>query len=105
MPRRPAVPTRPVGVCLGVSLAVALAGCANLPGDQPQTKAKPVAAYAAAQTFDSRADPNPAAGWPEDGWWRAYGDAQLDTLVDEALRGSPTLAQARARIEKARGEV
>jgi NodT family efflux transporter outer membrane factor (OMF) lipoprotein len=88
-----------------VALAAALAGCASLPGDEPQTKAKPASAYATAQTFDSRADPNPGVGWPEDGWWRAYNDPQLDALVDEALRGSPTLVQARARIEKAKAQV
>src|SRR5262245_11045960 len=25
--------------------------------------------------------------WPQDEWWRAYGDSQLDSLVREALAG------------------
>ena len=41
------------------------------------------------------------AGWPAADWWRAYGDPQLDTLMDMALRGAPDLAQARARVSSA----
>ncbi|MGD9788761.1 MAG: efflux transporter outer membrane subunit [Sulfuricellaceae bacterium] len=39
--------------------------------------------------------------WPEEEWWRAYGDPQLDSLVAEALAGSPFLQVARARVDKA----
>lgn len=34
-------------------------------------------------------------------WWNAFGDAQLDALVDQALHGSPTLAAALARMRQA----
>lgn len=37
----------------------------------------------------------------DDRWWSAFGDAQLDALVDEALRGAPALAQAEARVRSA----
>ena len=31
------------------------------------------------------------ASWPAERWWTAYGDAQLDALVEaQALAGSPT---------------
>ena len=40
--------------------------------------------------------------WPELRWWRAYGDAQLDRLVEQALSAQPSLAVAQARIEQAR---
>ena len=43
----------------------------------------------------------PEAAWPGDGWWRAYGDAQLDALIEEALRGSPDLDLAQARLHAA----
>jgi len=36
-------------------------------------------------------------GGPADGWWRDYGDAQLDELVALALTQAPTLDLARAR--------
>jgi NodT family efflux transporter outer membrane factor (OMF) lipoprotein len=37
----------------------------------------------------------------DDRWWTAFGDAQLDALVNEALRGAPALAQAEARVRSA----
>jgi NodT family efflux transporter outer membrane factor (OMF) lipoprotein len=39
--------------------------------------------------------------WPRDQWWQDFGDPQLDTLVSEALAGSPTVAQAAARLRVA----
>jgi NodT family efflux transporter outer membrane factor (OMF) lipoprotein len=56
-------------------------------------------AIASLETHASLAAPE--APWPADGWWRAYGDAQLDGLIDEALSRSPDLAAARARLAKA----
>jgi NodT family efflux transporter outer membrane factor (OMF) lipoprotein len=35
-------------------------------------------------------------------WWRAFGSSDLDRLVQQALEDSPTLAQARQRLEQAR---
>jgi NodT family efflux transporter outer membrane factor (OMF) lipoprotein len=35
-------------------------------------------------------------------WWRAFGSNDLDRLVQQALEDSPTLAQARHRLEQAR---
>ncbi|MEZ5565857.1 MAG: hypothetical protein R3F24_10210 [Gammaproteobacteria bacterium] len=40
-----------------------------------------------------------------DTWWKAFGDAQLDTLIDQALHGSPTLAAALARMHQAQAEL
>lgn len=76
--------------------ASALAACASLPAPTPARQAKAPQAYASTQSFAA-----PAAEWPGDSWWKAYGDAQLDGLVGEALTGSPTLAQAEARVRKA----
>ena len=41
------------------------------------------------------------ADFPRDDWWNALGDPQLDALIDEALRGTPTLAAADARLRSA----
>jgi NodT family efflux transporter outer membrane factor (OMF) lipoprotein len=43
----------------------------------------------------------PMADWPPDEWWHRYKDAQLDRLVAEALRDSPTLEVAAARVRRA----
>ncbi|CAN5858495.1 multidrug efflux MFS transporter outer membrane subunit VceC [soil metagenome] len=71
-------------------LIAALAACATLP---PTTqRATPLAAETLASN-DSV--------WPADGWWRAYGDSQLNGLIDEALAQSPDIAAASARLAKA----
>ena len=82
---------------LAGATATALTACAAIPdlGREPQPK--PVAAYAADQSFTA-----PAADWPQDAWWTAYGDAQLNQLMREALAGSPDLVEAEARVRQAR---
>jgi multidrug efflux system outer membrane protein len=35
-------------------------------------------------------------------WWKLFGDAQLDALIEQARRDSPTLASAAARVRQAR---
>ena len=42
-----------------------------------------------------------AAAWPRADWWKTFGDARLDALMDEALADSPTLNIAAARTRKA----
>jgi NodT family efflux transporter outer membrane factor (OMF) lipoprotein len=80
--------------------AAALSACATLPPAAPARVAKPATAY---ETQTSLAAP--AAEWPADRWWTAYGDPQLDQLVDEALKGSPSLAAAEARVRRAQAVV
>jgi NodT family efflux transporter outer membrane factor (OMF) lipoprotein len=41
-------------------------------------------------------------GAPRADWWRAFGSAQLDTLVDEALKANTDLAAANAALKVAR---
>jgi len=79
----------------GVALT-ALTACATVPKLGPPPQAKAPAAYATEKTFAA-----PTADWPQDRWWTAYQDPQLDKLVDEALAGAPTLAQAQARVRQA----
>jgi NodT family efflux transporter outer membrane factor (OMF) lipoprotein len=83
----------PVSAMLG---ALALSACA-VPDVGPMPTIAPPAAFAATRTF---AGPGGAV-WPEDSWWTAYGDPQLDTLIDEALAGAPDLAAAAARVRQA----
>jgi multidrug efflux system outer membrane protein len=49
--------------------------------------------------------PTAGAEWPAAEWWKAYGDATLDRLVEMAVGTSPTLATAHARYESARQSV
>ena len=43
----------------------------------------------------------PAGQWPADGWWQAYGDAQLAGLIGEGLAGATDLRVAQARYAAA----
>jgi NodT family efflux transporter outer membrane factor (OMF) lipoprotein len=86
-----------IGATLSILMAALLtSACATLPAPTGPRVAKAPDAYAATQTLSAD-----AVAWPVDTWWKAYGDAQLDGLVDEALVGSPTLAQAEARLRRA----
>src|SRR5450432_391600 len=90
----------PRGNSLSKSLAVALllalplAGCMDAPATAPQ------------QTEITKlglgAQPAPQLA-PD--WWKAFGDPQLDRLVDQLLASNPTLQSALARIRAAQAEV
>src|SRR5580658_4993698 len=81
-------------VALVACAALQAAACADLPATSgPRPQIKPPEAYQDQQSFTA-----PATDWPSDRWWDAYGDAQLSGLIDDALKGSPTLAQAEARL-------
>ncbi len=43
--------------------------------------------------------------WPSTAWWQRYNDPVLTTLVERALRDSPSLSQAEARLNVARETV
>jgi len=75
---------------------LAAPGCAPLPRLDSAPTLKKIDELGSSQSFAA-----PRAEWPGDGWWRAYGDSQLDGLVDEALLGSPDLDLAKARLQAA----
>jgi NodT family efflux transporter outer membrane factor (OMF) lipoprotein len=77
-------------------LASTLAACAALPAAQPLTSP-----MSPSDLQSTRALAAPDAEWPTDAWWTAYGDPQLNALIGEALRNSPDLDAAQARLAKA----
>jgi len=78
------------------SSALLTSACAAIPDLGPAPEAKEVQTYAGQQAFQA-----PTTEWPVSTWWTAYGDAQLNALVAEALAGAPSLAQAEARVRQA----
>jgi NodT family efflux transporter outer membrane factor (OMF) lipoprotein len=82
----------PGRLAAGLAAAVLLAGCANMGNIEPQAKLR---TSAAAETG--------AAGVPavSPQWWREFGDPQLNALIEEALRGNPSLGVAQARLRRA----
>ncbi|WP_449466134.1 efflux transporter outer membrane subunit [Stenotrophomonas humi] len=85
------------------ALALALAACASSRGLQPQGRLLDADSLQAGQTLAGGG--LSASGFPAADWWRALGDAQLDALVEEGLRNSPSLDIADARLRQAQAQV
>ena len=84
----------------GVSaICLTLAGCATLPETEMAAPIQPPVHYATKESFKAGESP-----WPKADWWRAYGDAQLDALIETALTGTPNLRAAQARLAKAQAQ-
>ncbi len=75
--------------------AALLASCAGAP------PAHQVNALNSA-TLGLSASPAPVVA---EAWWKAFGDPELDKLVEQALAGNPTLATAMARLRMADTQV
>lgn len=99
-PRLPGLPRLATLSALAVA-ALTLAGCAQFSDLGPRAEPKDINAYQSSQSLN--AANAQAVAWPDDNWWTAYGDKQLNTLMAEALRGAPSMAVARARLLKAEG--
>jgi NodT family efflux transporter outer membrane factor (OMF) lipoprotein len=84
---------------LALCACALLSACASSHGLAPQSSLRDANALAAGRVLAGTAVS--AAAWPRADWWKSFGDAQLDALIDEALAGSPTLAVASARARKA----
>ncbi len=83
-------------------LALALAACASSRGLQPQGRLLDADGLQAGKALAG--NDLSAPGFPAADWWRALGDAQLDALVEEGLRASPSLEVADARLRQAQAQ-
>ncbi|MGF6649264.1 efflux transporter outer membrane subunit [Paraburkholderia sp. GAS82] len=79
-----------------VICAAVLSACANYAGISSDKQMAQPQSFATQQSI-----PSDQGRWPATDWADQFGDAQLKALLAEALQGSPTLAQARARIAAA----
>lgn len=78
-----------------IGIAV-LSACANYAGIHSDKR------IAQPQQFEtSHSVPAEQGRWPDVEWAGQFGDAQLTALIAEALRSSPTLEQASARVRQA----
>ena len=85
--------TRTMKAGLSAILVAVLSACANYAGIHSDQK------MAQPQQFNTTQSlPGESGHWPAADWADQFGDAQLKALLEEALKGSPTIAQARARI-------
>lgn len=87
-------PIRLAGTIAAVMLLAACSTPPKLGQNVPLRSADSVAAQQSLQ-------PQGTATWPVEGWWHAYGDTQLEALIEEGLRNSPDIATASARLRRA----
>jgi outer membrane protein TolC len=83
---------------LALLASLQLAGCASDGG--PASHGRPLDPATLKLGHGPDADTD-AAVWPAPNWWRSFRDPQLDHLIERAYAASPTLEQARARIDRA----
>jgi NodT family efflux transporter outer membrane factor (OMF) lipoprotein len=76
--------------------AAVLSACVNYAGIHSDAKTAEPQQYATQQSI-----PAGQGHWPAADWADQFGDAQLKALIDEALKSSPTLDQARSRVAAA----
>ena len=76
--------------------ALILSGCATLPQGGDGAKMQTVSTLGGVASLAGG-----DSSWPADRWWTGYNDPQLTRLVDEALEGSPSLAETNARLKSA----
>ncbi len=81
-----------------LGLLAFLSACA-VPDLGARPELRTPASIAADQSFARQG----TGAWPADGWWNAYGDAQLAALIEEGLKGSPDAVAAAARFRMAQG--
>jgi NodT family efflux transporter outer membrane factor (OMF) lipoprotein len=103
-------PAGAAAISLVAAFTAALGGCAAGPdfhAPAPVTDATYTAAPQPAGTAQAQGPGGAAQRFVSvesvgGAWWRAFGSADLDRLVEQALEDSPTLAQARMKLEQAR---
>lgn len=79
---------------LALALGLSLSACVSSSGIASKISPR---ALSASVGENAKAD----AAFPTERWWTALGDPALDKLLDTALRDSPTLAIADARLHRA----
>lgn len=86
---------------LGLLAALLLTACASPDGIKPRGSALD------ATSLDSRVLNNPDSNtpWPNTDWWQQLNDPKLDSLITEALKNSPSMQQAQARLDRANAAV
>src|ERR1700680_5155983 len=84
---------------LAAACCSALASCANVSNIVPSARRVDPQAMDVGSSLQAQGD----AAWPDDSWWQAYRDPQLDSLVRDVLEGSPDLRAANARVTQAQG--
>ncbi|GLQ99748.1 efflux transporter outer membrane subunit [Dyella mobilis] len=82
-----------------IALAAALAGCVTPGGLHTTGKQLDASSLQSGQSLVGV--PLSPTAWPTQDWWVGFGDPQLSSLIEEALRNNPSLTVAEARARQA----
>ena len=88
---------------LAAAIIGLLAACASTHQLRPEAVAVGPDALQVSRSLSGT--PLDAAAWPQAQWWTAYGDSQLNDLIDAALEGNPSLRIAEGRTRAALAQV
>lgn len=89
-------------VISSVMMSLVMAGCAA-PGDiHPHNSLLSSSALSSSKTLGPSVS---QANWPTQQWWTQMGDPSLTQLINEALKNSPDMQVARARLAQAKAGV
>jgi NodT family efflux transporter outer membrane factor (OMF) lipoprotein len=80
-----------------------LSGCAKVPDCDLAQLSEPIALDASKEMALAR-EFFEEGGWPTENWWEMFGDAQLNGIMELALKESPTLQKALAKVAEAEQE-
>lgn len=84
-----------------LALAFSLSSCAWIPkGDPPAEYLEPPELKETLAEVTNR-----LAQWPEDRWWEAFQNPELNRIMETALSDNPSLKRASARLREAQGLV
>jgi NodT family efflux transporter outer membrane factor (OMF) lipoprotein len=102
IPLLPEFTLRRPAVVAAAAMALVLAGCADMGsvGSHARLRDADSLGLAAMRTTSDASVPA-----VDNQWWLAFGDAQLNALIDQALEGNPTLQIANARLARAQAAI
>lgn len=92
----------PIRTLAGVSLAALLAGCQTVGPNYTSPTPPAVTSFAMAGDAAPMLD---TAARPAGAWWTALGSPQLNDVMSQALKDSPTLAEANATLQRSRSQL
>ncbi len=87
---------------LGLGVLLLAEGCAWIPDGGKHAEFSQPQGLSGTLALARQQEPLPASRrWPQDRWWRQFGSAELDHLMDMALKDNPGLKVAAARLRQA----
>lgn len=97
-------PSARLALAISSALLLTVSGCAQLPEESTSASLFESHQLESEQSFASNkanAADTQSVDWPDQAWWLAYEDAQLNQLIEEALANSPDMTVAFARVRAA----